>query len=305
MLDVLTWSLNDRDDTPVKFLRDHAAAAPGSAQLLDGLYRTPPETKSGLWTTVQTALAPLLSPTAQATFCPETESDSFDLEAFLRSNGTVYLLVEQKQASALAPLIAAFVDELIETAKRIADTMPGGRLDPPLGLFLDEIANVVPLPSLPALMSFAGGSGIFIAAILQSRAQAEARWGADQAAMLWGAATVKLILGGLSGNELRDLSENLVGEYDRHMTTYQRSDDGSITTGTSVQRHKTMTAEDIRTLSSVQREALVIHATTPAVKIRMTRHYEGPDAELYAQAEKDAYALLADLATAAAKEQVP
>ncbi|MEY9911840.1 type IV secretion system protein VirD4 [Catenulispora sp. MAP12-49] len=297
MLDVLSWSLNDRDDTPVKLLRDYPEAAPGSAQLLDGLYRTPPETKSGLWTTVQIALAPLLSPTAQVTFCPEVESAVFDLESFLRSKGTVYLLVERKQASALAPLIAVFVDELIETAKRIADTMPGGRLDPPLALFLDEIANVVPLPSLPDLMSFAGGSGIFIAAILQSRAQAEARWGAEQAAMLWGAATVKLILGGLSGAELRDLSENLVGEYDRHMTTYQRSDDGSITTGTSVQQHKTMTAEDIRTLSSAEREALVIHATTPAVKIRMTRHYEGPDAALYAQAEKAAYAIL--------EEQIP
>jgi len=294
MRDVLTWSLNDRDDTPVKLLRDHDCAAPGSAQLLDGLYRTPPETKSGLWTTVQTALAPLLSPTAQATFCPEEDAASFDLESFLRSNGTIYLLVAEKQATALAPLIAAFVDELIETAKRIADTMPGGRLDPPLGLFLDEIANVVPLPSLPALMSFAGGSGIFIAAILQSRAQAESRWGADQAAMLWGAATVKLILGGLTGAELRDLSD-LVGEYDRHMTTYQRSDDGAITTGTSIQQHKTMTAEDIRTLSSADREALVIHATTPAVKIRMTRHYEGPDAALHAQAEKDARAILAEL----------
>jgi type IV secretory pathway TraG/TraD family ATPase VirD4 len=294
MRDVLSWSLNERDDTPVKLLRDHPGAAPGSAQLLDGLYRTPPETRSGLWTTVQTALAPLLSPTAQATFCPDP-GDGLDLENFLRSRGTVYLLVAEKQATALAPLIAAFVDELIETAKRFADALPGGRLDPPLGLFLDEIANVVPLPSLPALMSFAGGSGIFIAAILQSRAQAEARWGAEQAAMLWGAATVKLILGGLTGAELRDLSE-LVGDYDRHMTSYQRSDDGAITTGSSIQQHKTMTAEDIRTLSSAKREALVIHATTPAVKIRMTRHYEGPDAALHAQAERDARAILNDLA---------
>lgn len=127
-------------------------------------------------------------------------------------------------------------------------------LTPPLRLFLDEIANVVPLLSLPNLMSFAGGFGIFIAAIVQSRAQAEARWDVEQAAMLWGAATVKLILGGLSGAELRDLSENLVGEHDRQMTTYQRSDDGSITTGTSAQQHKTMTVEEIRTLGSADRD---------------------------------------------------
>ena len=301
MNDVLSWSLNERDDASVKILRDHPEAAPGSAQLLDGLYRTPPETRSGLWTTVQTALAPLLSPAAQSTFCP-ADGDSFDLEQFLRSRGTIYLLVAEKQAAALSPLIAAFVDELIETAKRLADSMPGGRLDPPLGLFLDEIANVVPLPSLPALMSFAGGSGIFIAAIFQSRAQAEARWGAEQAAMLWGAATVKVILGGVSGNELRDLSD-LVGEYDRHMTSYQRSDDGSISTGTSLQEHKAMSAKAIRTLSSAKREALVIHATTPAVKVRMTRHYEGPDKALYAQAETDARAIL-DRSAASCADQM-
>jgi type IV secretory pathway TraG/TraD family ATPase VirD4 len=296
MSEVLAWSLNERDDTPVKLLRDQPAAATGAAELLDGLYRTPPETKSGLWTTVQTALAPLLSPTGQSTFCPAVDS-GFDIEDFLRSKGTVYLLVAEKQAVALAPLIAAFVDELIDAAKRLADTMPGGRLDPPLGLFLDEIANVVPLPSLPALMSFAGGSGIFITAILQSRAQADARWGKDHAAMLWSAATVKLILGGLSGHELRDVSD-LVGDYDRHMTTYQRSDDGALTTGTSLQQRRTMTAQDIRTLSSSKREALVIHATTPAVIIRMTRHYEGPDAVLYARAETEASAILTEIARA-------
>jgi TraM recognition site of TraD and TraG len=40
---------------------------------------------------------------------------------------------------------------------------PGGRLDPPLGLLLDEVANIDPLPQLPALMSFVGASGIFVA----------------------------------------------------------------------------------------------------------------------------------------------
>lgn len=289
MREVLGWSLDDRDDTPIRLLSDHPQAAPGAAALLDGLYRTPPETKSGLWTTVQTALAPLLSPTAQATFSPE--HDSFDLERFLRANGTIYLLVAEKQAAALAPLISAFVDELIDTAKTIADTSPGGRLDPPLGLFLDELANVTPLPSLPGLMSFAGGSGIFITGILQSKAQAEARFGREQAAMLWGAATVKVILGGLSGPELREISE-LAGEYDKHQTSYQHADDGAITVTTSTQERKTLTPEQIRTLDATRREALVLHTTTPAVKVRMTRHYESPDAHRYHRAEQEARRLL-------------
>jgi type IV secretion system protein VirD4 len=293
MTDVLAWSLNDRDDTPIKLLRDHHDAADGSAELLDGLYRTPPETRSGLWTTVQTALAPLLSPTAQQTFSPDPQ-DSFDIEAFLRSGGTIYLLVPKKQATALAPLITVFVDELIDTAKRLGDALPGGRLDPPLGMFLDEVANVVPLPSLPDLMSFAGGSGIFIVAVLQSRAQADARWGNEEASMLWGAATIKLILGGLSGNELRDISE-LAGDYDRVLISHQRHDDGAITTATNTQERKTLTPGQIRTLDPERHQALVIHATTPPVLTRMVRHYEGPDRHLYASAETFAR----DLITAA------
>ena len=182
--------------------------------------------------------------------------------------------------------MSAFTDELIETAKAIADTMPGGRLDPPLGLFLDEVANIVPLPQLPALMSFAGGTGIFVTAVLQSMAQARNRWGHDAAAMLWGAATVKLILGGLAGDDLREVSE-LAGEYRERVTTWQRGHGGS-SLSTTLQDRKTVTPEQVRTLSAERREALVIHATTPVVRARLTRHYEGRDREVFAASVTEA-----------------
>ena len=183
-------------------------------------------------------------------------------------------------------MISAFADDYIETCKRIADPLPGGRLDPPCGLFLDEVANIVPLPQLPALMSFAGGTGIFLVAVLQSMAQARNRWGRDAAEMLWGAATVKIILGGLAGEDLREISE-LAGEYRELLTTSQRGrTDHSVQT--TLQDRKTLTPAEVRTLSAARREALVIHATTPAVKVRMTRHYEGPNQDLYAAATAEA-----------------
>lgn len=45
---------------------------------------------------------------------------------------------------------------------------------------------------------------------------------------------------------------------------------------------RVMSEESIRTLDKDKREALVIEASTPAVIVRMTRHYEGPDKDLYA-----------------------
>jgi len=287
MHDVLKWSLDERDDTPVTLLRDHPDAVSGAAELADALYRTPPETRSGLWTTAAAALAPLLSPAAQAVFCPEPDEQQFDPTEFLRSNGTVYLLVEGDRARALAPLITVFLDELLDVAKRTADATPSGRLASPLAIFGDEIANVAPLPQLPGLMSYAGGSGIFTTVVLQSKAQAEQHFGHDQAAMIWGAATVKLVLGGVTGPELRELSE-LAGDHDHTEPGSQTHPDGSVTRSTSNQRRRTLEPTAIRTLRPDRREALVLHATTPAVTVRMTRHYEGPNRHRHAAAEQEA-----------------
>jgi hypothetical protein len=84
------------------------------------------------------------------------------------------------------------------------------------------------------------------------------------------------------------------------MTTYQRSDDGAISTGTSIQQHKTMTAEDIRTLNSAQ-------ARSPG----HPRHHPGrqdpddpplrrPRRRAARPSETEARALLAELA-----QQIP
>ena len=159
--------------------------------------------------------------------------------------------------------------------------MPGGRLDPPLGLILDEVANVVPLPTLPELMSFAGGSGIFVLAVFQSMAQARKRWGPEAAEMLWGAITARIVLGGLAGQDLEEISR-LCGEYRETVVSWQNGLQGHSLT-TSLQDRRTMTAEDIRTLDDLDREALLIRSTTPAVKARLTRHYEGPHRKEFAE----------------------
>ncbi|MFJ9523112.1 type IV secretory system conjugative DNA transfer family protein [Kitasatospora sp. NPDC101801] len=278
MEDVLRWAFNPHVEEPIKLLADSRRAEPGVAEMLDALYRQPGETRANLFSTAQTALTPLFSPLARRTFVPKA-GNSIDIEAWLRSNGTIYLLVDKEDSKALAPLISAFVSEVFGTAKRIADRSPGGRLDPPLGALLDEVANVTPLPNLPDLMSFAGGSGIYVLAVLQNMAQARAIWGHDGAEMLWGSSTIKIALGGLGGAELEEFSK-LSGIYRESLTTYQSGSHGT-TMQTTLQDRKTVTPDEIRTLDEEKREALVIHATTPLAKVRMLRHYEGADRKVY------------------------
>jgi len=274
MRSVLEWALDDTNDEPITLLRRSPAAMAGTAAMLDALYRSPSETRSNLSTTVLTGVAPLLSETAQAAFCPT--GPSFDPDAFLDSDHTLYLIVPDSHASELAPLVASFVDDLIRAATARAATHPTGRLDPPLGLFLDEVANVAPLPQLPQLMSYAAGSGIFITAVLQDIAQARSRWGRDGADMLWGAATCKVILGGLTGDEPEMLSK-LVGTYRETLTTTEHTP-GGTRVASSLTDRPILPPEAIRTLDPALRQALILHATTPPVITRMVRHYEGPRA---------------------------
>ena len=69
--DVCKWAFDERDDAPIRHLASHPLAAEGVASMLDALYRLPADTtRASLWTTAQTAVAPLLSPTARETFMP-------------------------------------------------------------------------------------------------------------------------------------------------------------------------------------------------------------------------------------------
>lgn len=285
MLDVLDWAVDEHDDTPLHLLRQARRASGLAVKLLAGFYNNPPVTKTNIFTTVQLAVAPLMGEFAQASFAPEPE-DSFNIKHFLRQNGTIYLLVSEDEAGDLAPLVACFVDEVVRTAYRLANQSRGSRLDPPLGLFLDEVANVVPLPNLPTLMSYAGGSGIFVLAVFQSLAQAVHRWGRTGMDMMWGASTVKLALGGLTGEELKMFSE-LAGQYTETIVSHQNGPGGGSTTYT-IQDRPVMTPEQVRGLDPEGREALIIHANTPAVVANMTRHYESRDAAKYAAAARTA-----------------
>ena len=61
---------------------------------------------------------------------------------------TLYLLSKEGAGTA-APIVAAIVDRLLDTAERNAQAR-GGRLDPPVVAVLDEAANICPIRELPA-----------------------------------------------------------------------------------------------------------------------------------------------------------
>ena len=86
--------------------------------------------------------------------------EGFDIPAFLRDAGTVYMIAEAVSEEApVAPLFAAMATEIHYVAAQIGQASAAGRLDPPLLMGLDEVTQICPVP-LPFWLSDSGGKGI-------------------------------------------------------------------------------------------------------------------------------------------------
>jgi type IV secretion system protein VirD4 len=205
------WSLSaPAAREAVQLLVRSPGAIPLWDRRLDSIISADPKQRDSVWAMVGNAFGTLADPKVLTAVSPSPE-ETFNPAEFLRQKGTLFLVGTASGASATASLVAALIEDVVQVARRLAAASPGARLDPPLGLILDEAANY-PLPSLGALMSEGGGTGISTMVVLQSLAQARDKWGREQADAIWDASTVKVILGGSSNaDDLGDLSR-MIGD---------------------------------------------------------------------------------------------
>lgn len=274
-VDLYRWSLNPALAEDAVSILNRTSSADGWADALDAAIHADPRTRDSIWLGVRQSLAALADPDVLAAVDPPAGQE-FDPAEFLRESGTLHMLASAVASGSCAPLVAAFVEDITETARALAARAPGARLDPPLLLALDEIANLTPLPSLPSLMAEGGGSGITTLAVLQSLAQARARWGEHAADAIWDAATVKLVLGGLA--KFRDLDDvaRLLGEIDEATETRSTGRGGERSSSTSLRTVPVMPAAVLRTLP-FGTGVLLLRQTRPTV-IDLTPWTVRPDA---------------------------
>lgn len=231
----------------VAILNSSPMAATGWAESLEAMIDSDPRTRDSIWQGVSLALGSLADPRVLDAVSPGP-GEGFDPEHFIQNKGTLFLLATGTGASASAALVAALVEDLVETARRLAARSAGARLDPPLLLALDEVANLSPLPSLPTLMAEGGGSGITTMPVLQSLAQARDKWNEHQANAIWDASIVKVILGGASNSrDLQDLS-SLIGERDEYTDSVTLGDHGTRSNQRSIRRVPIFPPDRIRRL---------------------------------------------------------
>jgi len=258
----------------VSILLSTPAGATSWGDSLQAMLEADPRTRDSIWQGVSLSLGALADPRVLDAVSP-AEGEGFDPEEFMRNKGTLYLLATGAGSNNSAALVSAFVEDLVETARRIAARSAGARLDPPLLLALDEIGNLAPLPSLPNLMAEGGGTGITSMPVLQSLAQARARWSDNAAGSIWDSSIVKIVLGGASNSrDLHDLS-TLIGERDESTDSTTIGDRGSRSAQRSVRRVTIMPPDAIRTLPFGT--GLIMLRAAPPIIAKLQMWTERPD----------------------------
>jgi type IV secretion system protein VirD4 len=154
----------------------------GALDQLAGIVSTEARELSSIWSTASGVLSAYRSEAAIAS----TVAPNFDSKSFSESGGTLYICATGSRQALAAPLVVGLLGEIREAAYREfaerASARASSRFErsgerPPLLFALDEVANIAPLPDLPATVSEGGGQGVLTLACLQDLSQARARWG--------------------------------------------------------------------------------------------------------------------------------
>ncbi len=241
---VLAW-VDRRQALPAETVLA-GSTAPGAAiaaDLLAGVAETDQRELSGIWSTASGALAGLRSEAALAA----TDHPTFDPARFVRSADTLYVVAPAERQALVAPLVAGLVDA-VRTATYERATQQAPTALSPVLLALDEVANIAPLPALPAMVSEGGGQGLLTLACLQDLSQARHRWAgqADGFPSLFG---TTVVLPGIGDVATLEALSVLAGEVEVPVRTLSagRSPTGlralDLVTGGSVQRAASVTTQ--------------------------------------------------------------
>jgi type IV secretion system protein VirD4 len=214
IVDVRDWIHCFDLDTPMALLADLSASQPArdadpqrAIAMLSSIDQRPEKERGTVFSTVMR----IFSVFNERAVAASAMTSRFDPDRFLRDRGTLYLCTPRQSPERIASLFVGILMTVITRAYGMAARQPRGRLHPELGLFLDELANVVPIEELPSLASQGAGRGIVLMSIIQDFSQLRARYGADRANSILNNHGCKMVLPGMSDPETSEVIAKLVG----------------------------------------------------------------------------------------------
>lgn len=244
--DIQAWVSDPREAVAILERAKGPTTVRMAGALNDLMVEMAPETAAGFIGTIQGALEPLMIPAVYEMLTPGSE-DSFDVEAFIASRDTLWVLSPDSEG-ALAAITTMFVNDIYEVARALSARKPGGRHVPAISFILDEAANIAPLPNMGSMFSEGAGRGLFMCAIFQDVHQMEARWGAIQAKTIFQQARLTYIMGSSKDPEWNEQIAALSREFEAKRSSVSTSNQGrSISTHTE-HRHA-LRASDIQNIA--------------------------------------------------------
>ncbi|WP_306324154.1 MULTISPECIES: type IV secretory system conjugative DNA transfer family protein [unclassified Streptomyces] len=282
---VRDWATNSTDKKPLEILtheRHRAHVPPAWPRTLRQMLDAPDRTRESVYLTLVRAFSFMSRPEVVDIVSPRPGEQRFDVQDFLRSGGTLYVMGRDTRNGGVAPLFAALIGEIYDAAYALANASPGGRLDPYLRLVLDEAAVICPLP-LHMWSADAGGRNIQLLIAVQSRSQLRERWGINGAETLLNNC-VEVVLGGLGvAKDLEEISQ-VCGEKDEEVATASTTDDDKQSSTRTMRRVRVMPPDAIRQMQ--MGTGLVLYRHLPPIRYHFTPVWERKDVKAKAKAAK-------------------
>ena len=207
---VARWVSGTRPEEAEDILNASTGAARYLAEQLAEMRGEANKTISTVRMTMSRSLAFLADPALAACVLSDN-GQSLDIPTFLRETGTLYLIAETRGEDApVAPLFACLTSEIHHIAALAGSLLPGGKLDPPLLMALDEVTQICPVP-VPSWLADSGGKGIQIITVAHGEAQLRGRWGTNGARIIMDTSGAKIWLPGISDTATLDAAAALCG----------------------------------------------------------------------------------------------
>lgn len=281
MSEVLRWATNlDRDGKVAASLIRASTddrVEPSWAAMLDGVSTGADETVASSRQTLQQAVEPLTLRKVTRWVTPAEGVPEFDAEAFVTSTDTLVLISDDSSSTNVGPLCTMLFQEVMDAIKALAPLSDHGKLDPPMRVVGDEIANVAPIDKLPELASEVRKLGVQLVLAFQSEQQLRSRWG-DRGNTLLEQMSAELVLPGLKSTASLKRYGDLTGraEVDQHTVSF--GDGGEVRGGsTSEQLREVMRSDEVRQLENGT--ALLIYRNAAPMILQMTAWFETPQAD--------------------------
>ncbi|MET7400137.1 TraM recognition domain-containing protein [Dactylosporangium sp. NPDC005572] len=289
--DVVRWARDPNDPEPLDLLRQAESAgvaAAGWAAELESLLAADVASRSAMWTAVTGSLRFLSDPAVLNQFSPDPD-EVFDVAEFASGRNTLYFLGKETGANPITPGTHILMESIWPQMRMLAAKMPGGRIEPPVTVEVNEAGYIAPMSSLPRFMGLVGKSSIAMHVYVRSPSHVRERMGADALKTMWDNAAVRIVLGG--GGNFDDLEEvsKLLGDVRRPSWVTDAGNTSSLS--------RVLTAEEIRTMDFGR--AVVVGREARPVEVSLTPWWRRRDGKAIGDGKRQVDQLILEHASAA------